>query len=364
MPQSHSAKRRAVAPAFELVQRQVDRGEVPFVVLGVADAAGTIRLEAMTSPDGPRVGTDAVCLLASITKPIVATAVMTQVDAGAITLAEPLRDWAPGLVNPAWAPVNAWHVLSHTSAIDDVDLEAVIRGGGGRAELLAALRAVPQETPPGTRYHYASAPFDLLAEAVATRVGEPFDALLRRTVLDPLGMSSTAFDPRDIDGLASRAAPVAIGGLEGHGFHEDPLLVAGYTSLRLAGGGLWSTAPDLLRFGRAMLRGGELDGVRVLSPATVALMTREVTADRRTTWGGLGWQPDPMLADHYALGWGRPRAETAGSDRAFGHGGVSGTRLWIDPDLDLIYVYLTGCWGMPTTPIDTVAQTLVAALSS
>ena len=56
-------------------------------------------------------------------------------------------------------------------------------------------------------------------------------------------------------------------------------MVAAYTALRLAGGGLWSTARDLVRFGRAMLRGGELDGVRVLGRPIVDLMTREVTVN-------------------------------------------------------------------------------------
>jgi CubicO group peptidase (beta-lactamase class C family) len=177
-------------------------------------------------------------------------------------------------------------------------------------------------------------------------------------------MADTTFDPRPNPEQASRMAPVAVGGLEGHGFREDPALVAGYTSLRLAGGGLWSTAPDLLRFGRAMLRGGELDGARVLSPAFVDLMTREVTAPREVTWGGLGVQPDPLASDHYALAWGKPRVETAGSARAFGHGGVSGTRLWIDPAYDLVYVYLSGCWGLPIAPIDAVANTIYAALSA
>ena len=96
--------------------------------------------------------------------------------------------------------------------------------------------------------------------------------------------------------------------------------MAAYSSLHLAGGGLWSTASDLVRFGRAMLRGGELDGVRVLGRPLVDLMTREVTVD------GLGSMPDRLVDDHYAMGWGKPGAAAAGSPLAFGHGGGSGTR--------------------------------------
>jgi CubicO group peptidase (beta-lactamase class C family) len=105
-----------------------------------------------------------------------------------------------------------------------------------------------------------------------------------------------------------------------------------------------------------MLRGGELDGVRVLPSAHLALMRREVTV------GGIGAAADPLLADHYALGWGRPRADTVGSPDAFGHGGATGTRLWIDPERDLVFVYLTGDWGFPLEPVDAVMHAVYAAL--
>jgi CubicO group peptidase (beta-lactamase class C family) len=359
---SRGERRRALQPAFDLARSQVETGEVPFVILGVAGAEGVDRLEAVARADMPRIGTDAVCLLASITKPIVATAVLQQVEAGRMTLAGSVADWAPDLANPDWAPVTPWHVLSHTSGIDDVDLEDVMRGGGGRTDLLRRLSRTSQMAPPGAAYHYASAPYDLLAEALARRVGEPFEALLGRTLLDPLEMTSTTFDPRPHPALAARMAPVSVGGLEGHPAPEDRALVGAFTDLRLCGGGLWSSADDLLRFGRAMLRGGELDGVRALSPAMLGLMTREVTAPVGAA-GGIGWNADPIAADHYALGWGTPRADTIASPRAFGHGGVSGTRLWIDPAYDLVYVYLTGSWGMPTTPIDAVQAAIYAAVS-
>jgi serine-type D-Ala-D-Ala carboxypeptidase len=363
MPTAPQAeRRRALQPAFDLARAQVETGVVPFVVLGVASGSGVDRIEAVSAPDRARIGADAVCLLASITKPIVATAVLQQVEAGRIELAGSVTEWAPDLANPDWAPVTPWHILSHTSGIDDVDLEVVMRGGGGRADMLRRLARAGQATRPGTTYHYASAPFDLLAEAVARRTGEPFETMLRRTLLDPLGMTSTTFDPRPDASLAQRAAPVAVGGLEGHHVDEDPALLGAFTDLHLCGGGLWSSAADLLRFGRAMVRGGELDGVRVLSPAMLAFMTREVTAPVGAA-GGIGWHADPMAADHYALGWGTPRADTIASSRAFGHGGVSGTRLWVDPAYDLVYVYLAGSWGLPTAPIDAVQAAIYAALS-
>ena len=106
-----------------------------------------------------------------------------------------------------------------------------------------------------------------------------------------------------------------------------------------------------------MLRGGELDGVRVLGRPVVDLMTREVTRN------GLGTMPDRLLDEHYAMGWSKPGPASAGSPLAFGHGGVSGTRLWIDPAHDLVFVYLTGSWGGAGEVIDEVLLAVYGALA-
>jgi len=166
-------------------------------------------------------------------------------------------------------------------------------------------------------------------------------------------MADTTFDPTPAS--ADRMAPVAVD-LPSLAGVDGGALIAGYTGLRLAGGGLWSTASDVLRFGRAMLRAGELDGARVLSPAFVDLMTREVTV------GGLGAAEDVLRGEHYALGWGRPGPASPASARAFGHGGATGTRLWIDPAHDLVFVYLTGVWELEPMPINAVLNAVYAGL--
>lgn len=360
---TESALRRALQPAFDVASRQVDSGRVPFAIVGVANRSGVVRLEAFGEADGARVGTDAVCLVASITKPITAVSVLQLVEDGTIGLDEPIDRWAPDLVNPAWAPISPWHVLTHTTGIDEVDLETILRHGEGRDDLLHHQRVKPQVAPPGTRYAYGSFTFDILVEALARHTGEPYEAALRRRVFDPLGMTSTTFDPALDSTLGARAAPVAMAGDGGSTYRADSL-VAAYTSLHLAGGGLWSSASDLLRFGRAMLRDGELDGARVLSPAALALMTREVTVPRASRVAGLGAHDDPLRSEHYAIGWGRPGVSSIASASAFGHGGASGTRLWIDPELDLVFVYLSGCWGMAHEPIDAVETAVYAAMSS
>ena len=196
-----------------------------------------------------------------------------------------------------------------------------------------------QATAPGSAFRYASTPFDLLAEALEPAARPPFDDVVRVNVLD--AARDGGHDVRSAAAaLADRMAPVTVdlpslAGVDGRA------LIAGYTRLRLAGGGLWSTASDILRFGRAMLRGGELDGARVLSPAFVDLMTREVTV------GGLGAAEDVLRARALRDRLGQAAARPARHrPAAFGHGGATGTRLWVDPAHDLVFLYLTGVWEL------------------
>ncbi len=230
--------------------------------------------------------------------------------------------------------------------------------GGGRTEVVTETIAKGQGWAPGSRFLYTTFSFDLLALAIERALDRPFDTLLREEILDPLGMVDTSFD---MAASGERRAPVEFGGWDGTVRALPPGVtaeqaVAGYAAPRLAGGGLFSTASDLLRFGRAMLRGGELDGMRVLGRSVVDLMTREVTV------GGLGRMEDRLTDEHYALGWGKRGVVSPASASAFGHGGVSGTRLWIDPAHDLVFVYLTGKWGGGREAIDEVLLAVYAAL--
>jgi CubicO group peptidase (beta-lactamase class C family) len=94
----------------------------------------------------------------------------------------------------------------------------------------------------------------------------------------------------------------------------------------------------------------------VLAPAFVDLVTREVTTD------GLGVAEDRLADGHYATGWGKRGPASPASASAFGHGGMSGTLLWVDPEHDLVVVYLTGVWGLPDPPIDAALNAVYAAV--
>jgi len=299
-----------------------------------------------------------VCLLASITKPIVATAVMHLAETGRFPITAPLSRWLPELDEAGLQPFTAWHVLTHTTGLSDIRLPDLLLAGGGRPELLRQTIAAGQGWSPGSRFEYASFTFDLLTEAIARALERPFEEILLDEVLDPLGMTSTTFHH---DGAGDRRAPVTLGDWDGSmpdipdGISAEDVLTA-YSSLHLAGGGLWSPARDRVRFGRAMVRGGELDGVRVLGRPVLDLMTREVTVN------GLGAIGDPLADEHYAVGWSKPGPATPASPEAFQHGGVSGTRLLVDPAHDLVLVYLTGQWGGAVEAIDQVVMAAYGSL--
>jgi CubicO group peptidase (beta-lactamase class C family) len=349
----------ALEAAFALARRQVEEGDAPFAILAVATSAGIVRAEATPGARAPRVDVDAVCLLASITKPIVTLAVMQLVAEGRLGLLDGIDRHIPEFARPGKPAVTAWHLLSHTSGVPDYDLVEIATGRLDHAALVRRACDAELAFAPGSRYSYCSISFDLLAELVTRIAGEPYPVILRRRILEPLAMATTTFDP--FERPAGRMAPVFMSGVPGALQREVPpdqalAELRHLASMALPGAGLWSTAGDLVRLGRAMLRGGELDGARILPPAYVDLMTREQTV------GGLGADADPVQASHYALGWGKPDPRTdAASPGSFGHGGATGTRLWIDPEHDLVVVYLTGAWDFPSARVDRVLQAVYAA---
>jgi CubicO group peptidase (beta-lactamase class C family) len=226
-----------LAPAFAIARRLVDEGRLPWMVVAVANRDGLVRIDAHGPLEGERVGEDALCLLASITKPIVATAVMRLAQEGRFSLAAPLSRWLPELEEAGVLPFTAWHVLTHTTGFPDIDLVSMLASGGGRGELRRLTIASGQATPPGSAFRYASFTFDLLTDAIEHALDRPFDDVLRETVLDPLGMADTGFDlPPD----GPRRAPVVYGDLPGSmprlpGVSEA-YAVAAFSSVRLAGG--------------------------------------------------------------------------------------------------------------------------------
>lgn len=354
----------ALERVVALAREQVAAGEVPFAIVAVASAEGVVLAEAIPGPAAAGVHPATICAIASITKPIIATAIMQLVAEGRVRLDDAIDRYVPEFAAGDRPAVTIWHLLGHTSGLPDYDLDELLASRPDRATLLRWIATADLRFVPGSRYEYISSSFELLAAVIERARGEPLEAALRRMLLDPLGMADTTFAPRG-EQLGRVVLPVDTRGAAGHADTEpgwasrparfdEARYLAGLT---LGGGGLLSTAGDLVRFGRAMLRGGELDGARVLPPAFVELMTREQTRD------GFGAAENPIASAHYALGWGKPSPHaTPGSASAFGHRGASGTALWVDPAHDLVVAYVTAVLGLERTPSDAVIAAAYAAL--
>jgi CubicO group peptidase (beta-lactamase class C family) len=344
-----------LARAFELVRDHVEGGRAPYAALAVARGDGLVRSAAFlpgSSPEPPPRSP-----IASITKPITATAVMQLVEDGRLVLTEPVATYLPEFQpEPADAadpaePITTWHVLTHTAGLGDASDAELLAEPPTAQTLFDLLCRRRLRFRPGSAYAYASDSFLILARLVETLSGMPYRDYLARRVLEPLGMRATTFDPAapgpPFVPMTGQLGPVGIP-------HEE--IVRSFIALEMPGGGLWSTTADLVRFGRAMLLGGSLDGERIIGRPFVDLMVRYHT-------GGLlelGSGREPL----YGLGWGLPgrgRGSPA-SPSAFGHNGATGSTLIVDPGYDLVVVYLRSEWGATTTPTEEAVQAVYGAL--
>lgn len=323
---------RAVAASF------VRSGALPAAVVGVSDAHQTLATFVVHGASGRPVSRESVFFLASVTKPIVATAVMQLVDEGRLDLHAPLVRVLPGYGGGLRDQVSAWHVLTHTSGLLDVPLDVLRRERPSYRQLAARIRAQEPAVEPGTRYAYASDPWYLLAEAIAGLTGMPFTEALSRRLLDRLGMAHTGFDPR-----RQRSRLTEVHGLRLHSRFMRELTFRFLARATLPGGGLFGTMEDLLRFGRALLPAPVgSDSTRVLSTWAIGEMTRDQTGGLP----GVGSDGSPREV-HVGLGWRLAPPGAPGFGSAFTHGGVTGTRIWVDPTQELAFVFLTNLWGAP-----------------
>jgi CubicO group peptidase (beta-lactamase class C family) len=334
--------------AYAAIAEGVASGRLPSGVLAIGNASGLVRLEAF----GP-VTTDSIFLIASITKPIFSTAVMRLVERARVLLNDRVAHLLPEFAANGKRDVRLWHLLTHTSGLDESITQPVPREPTWTAALAHAC-AAPLLFRPGTRYSYCNMSFFVMAELIQRLTGQDHVAYLCEKVLDPLGMRDTQYVPGDSARVVAVLNPP----------WSDDASRARWIGMRNPAGGLWSTAADLVRFGRALLLGGELDGYRLIAPATLRSMTsRQTVGIPQVTATG-------EFESYYGLGFGTtgPSRESGPSaelrtTRGFGHGGATGTYLWIEPQLDLVFVFLTNQWGIDEPYLGRAMNAAVAAAS-
>ena len=320
---------------FERLSRRVADGALPAAALAIGDADGMIRKQAYTSERKP-LDVDSNFFLASVTKPIVSTAFMQLVEDGRVGLHQPIADFEPRLASGGHAKLTPWHVMTHTSGVADLDPGLIARKRLGAVEMTRMVIESPLHFEPGTRWEYCTASFYLLTLIIERITGMGYVEFLDSRLQRPLGMDAT-FDPR----RAGRPI-VAVHGVGVDSFLKRYLVLRYMARAALPGGGLFGTLDDLTRFGAALLRPRVVDGRPLpLTAQTIALMGEDHTR------GLVGESNGEERHVHHGLGWGKPTLmrDGPGSANVISHGGASGTRLWIDPDARLVFVFFTNRWA-------------------
>ena len=245
--------------------------------------------------------TTTVFRLASITKPITATAVLQLVEAGTVNLDAPIQRYVPAFPEKPW-PVTVRHLLSHQSGIrnwTDEEFHST-RRYATIADTLVLFKDDPLRFRPGTRTEYTSLGYELLGAVIEGVSGMPFARYLDERVFDPAGMHGARVD--DVLAIVPGRARGYRRTAEG-GYLNSPL---SDVSNRVAGGGLAATAEDVARFAVALQRG------LLVKPSTArAAFGRQTTSDRRLTGYGMGWIVGRSggLAEAYHTG-GQPKVST------------------------------------------------------
>jgi len=342
----------ALERLWRLLDEATARRQIPGAAVGIARRGvalapryfGRQGLEAEAAP----VGAETLFLVASITKPVTATAVMRLVEEGLVGLDDPVAEHVPEFCTGGKGGVRVRHLLTHTSGLPDMlpDNEELRRRHAPLSAFIERICSLGLDFAPGTSIQYQSCGFAMLGEIVHRVSGRPQPEFLRREVFDPLGMKDTylGIPEGSVDPDAARVARVRLpAAMEGTDWGWNSPYWHG---LAAPWGGMFTTVADMVRFGQCMLQGGELDGTRLLSPASVAAMTRDQTwpmidipegLRRRQPWG-LGWKLGPP----FGAG---PFGDLL-SPGSFGHGGATGTVMWVDPVRELV------CCLFSTEPLE------------
>jgi CubicO group peptidase (beta-lactamase class C family) len=337
----------------ELMQQRIDEQWFPGAVTLVARNGRIVHLEAqglMDIESRRPMQTDAVFRIMSMTKPVVAVAVLMMVEEGKMRLNDPASRFVPELgglsvaadvgTSPASRgmrfDVTIRDLLTHTAGLmtrAGTNQPAItIDPNESLADVLPRLGGATLDFEPGTYWAYSGQfGFDVLARAVEVASGMPFDRFAEQRIFDPLAMDNTFFfPPEGHPNIASLYASID-GRLEPRG--EQGFVNGTYFS---GGGGLFSTAEDYLKFAMMLENEGELDGTTFLGRKSVELMRSAFIPDSL---------PGRSAGEGYGLGvrvvTDRAARNTLLSNGSFGWSGAFNTHFFIDPEEHVIGIFMT-----------------------
>ena len=344
------------------LQEQINRHEIAGAVTMVVSKDRVLHLETTGLADVAAhkpMQADTMFWIASMTKPITATAVLMLQDEGKLDVHDPVAKYLPEFANlktPSGQPANLTliQILTHTSGLGEAGGPAA-REAKTLADLVPLWLAAPMQFEPGSRWSYCQSGINAAGRVVEVVSGMSFDAFLKKRLFQPLGMKSTTFYP----GASERARQVTAyaknattGSLEA----VPPRPEFGPRDRPPQGnGGLYSTAEDYGRFCQMLLGGGRFQGVRYLSEASMKQLSTPQTPEtlptgffQNDTYGRRG------LNYGWALGTCVLKAPHDGvpamlSPGTFGHGGAWGTQAWVDPVKGVAYVLMVQRSNFPNS---------------
>jgi CubicO group peptidase (beta-lactamase class C family) len=338
------AAERSLALVSAAVQPFVDRHEFAGVVTLVARGDEIIHLDAIGERDREAhdpLQVDDIFWIASMTKPMTATALMILQDEGKLSVDDPVSKYLPEFASVTLKeggapkqPVLIRHLLTHTAGLGQLDRrKPETRTLAEQSRLLAA---IPLKWEPGSKWEYGAA-LQVVGRIIEVVSGEPYEVFLQHRIFDPLQMTRTTFHltpelhARLAHSYKLNDAKDGLVPAEIKYVSTDPSM----QQTPMPSGGLFSCARDVHRFYATILNGGESRGVRIVSAEAVRQMTSQQTGDLQAGFTpGCAW----------GLGWcvvREPQGVTAGlSPGSYGHGGAYGTQVWVDPPRGLVTVLM------------------------
>src|SRR4051812_33549051 len=313
----------------KLVAASIERGNMSGCVVLIGRREGVVFERAYGNrsiePKKETMTIDTLFDMASLTKPLAtATSIMILLERGQLRIQDKVSKFFPEFAAKGKENVTVENLLVHSSGlIADNPLSDYSDGWKSAKAKICDLELMSE---PGAKFKYSDVNYILVGKIVESVSGMPENEFVKREIYDKLGMRDTGYLPSEelqaraettekrndkwLKGEVHDPRAAKLGGVAGHA-------------------GLFSTARDLATYGQMMLQGGRYGDVRILGAATVEEMIRprDIGGHRRA----LGWDKQS--------GYSRNRGELM-SDKAFGHGGFTGTSMWIDPQLDLYVIFL------------------------
>jgi len=311
-------------------------------------------------PNSPKTLPLSIFPLASITKLLTATALMILVEEGRVGLNRPVSTYIPEFKGEGKAAVLVRHLLTHTSGLNEDELEKYAREQQDKIPVTTSDATIhpllhryytirygaPLWKSPGTEMSYCNYNYELAGEIVRRETGMGLDIFAKSKIFRPIGMVDTYYCRKDAPVQRRVRRPPEVNPLISPEFHT--LWIAQERErIYLGAGSALSTVLDTARFGQMFLNGGIFADTRILSPISVAEMTRNQIPGIKSQYFG-EFFPEAS----WGLGWsihGNKTGTCGGlfSINSFEMGGYGGVYIWVDPDLEIVGVYFS---SVPDSP--------------